>query len=213
MRLGVWQLERMQQRRALNAALARRIAMAPLTGLPDAAADSVRYRRVTLSGVFDFERQLVVAGRSLRGVPGAHVVTPLVLPSGVGVLVERGWVPTPDGTTVDLAALGEPDSATVEGLLLLSPEAGAPLPRSAWPLTVRYPDPAWLAPVYPYPLFALVLRRTGGGGAGLVAVAAPRLAAGPHLSYAIQWFAFAAIAVVGSLVWSRKRASPEGAAR
>jgi surfeit locus 1 family protein len=196
----MWQLDRLQQRRARNALIEERRAALPISleGLADTA--DLEHRRAEARGVFDFERQIVITSRAVRGTPAVYVVTPLVMADGRAVLVERGWVPSPDAMTVDLAVLGEPDSATVEGTLIAPIDAALPA-ENAWPLRVLGLNPGALAFRFPYPLLSVVLRRTVQPDSSLRALRAiplTEVSDGPHLSYALQWFAFATIAVIGS---------------
>jgi len=198
-RLGVWQLARRAERRALNAVLEARLAQPPLdleAGMPflSVPPDSLRFRRVRGAGRLDFSNQFIEIARSFQGAPGVHVLTPLRLADGVGVLVDRGWTYAADGMTVDLAALREPDSTVVEGLF------GLPSGRfGVRPDTLRAG----------YPLLPVVLRRTSpspGMPQALRAVPPPTLDEGPHLSYAVQWFSFATIALVGGALLARRDA-------
>src|SRR5699024_6312310 len=93
-RLGAWQLDRLQQRRAVNARVAERLQQPPLPSaatLTDTAA--AHFRHVRLAGRFDDARSIILPGRSLRGAPGVHLLTPLLLSADTAVLVNRGWVP------------------------------------------------------------------------------------------------------------------------
>ena len=100
-RLGFWQLDRLEQRRARNTLLASRLGAAPA---PWSDTTAIRYRRVTLSGVADYDREIVLVGRSRGGSPGVNLVTPVRRRgSDTAVLVNRGWVYSPDGTRVDHA--------------------------------------------------------------------------------------------------------------
>ena len=163
-------------------------------------------------GVFDRSRELIEWGRVVNGVPAVYVATPLVTPDGNAVLVERGWAASPSARAVDLAQLAERDSTVVEGVLLRLDGGSAPS-DTTWPIYLRRADPSVLQSRFPYPLAPLVLRRTvlpDGAPRGLGIAPLPQLTAGPHLSYAIQWFIFAAIAVVGPLIVSgvfRKRSA------
>ena len=203
-RLGVWQLARLEQRQSNNNLTEARLSL-PAVALPtESDPDSLRYRRAVADGVFDFEREIVVVARSRSGVPAVHVVTPLRLESGDAVLVERGVALSPDARTVDLGALVERDTSSVTGVFvsLEGSDHGSP----GWPRYVRGVNPTELQQLYPYALFPLVLRRTvesSGGPPDLTPVPLPELTNGPHLSYAVQWFSFAAIAVVGSWFLSR----------
>ena len=201
-RLGMWQLDRRAQRQARNDLVASRLAMAPLELTADYSdPDSLDFRRASVRGSFDFERQIVVVARSYNGTPAVNVVTPLRVTGGGAVLVERGHALSPDARTVDLEALVEPDSSVAVGVLL--PVEGEVAPAHGWPRYVRRANPIELEAAYPYALFPLLLRRTqlpAAAPKNLAVVPLPELTGGPHLSYAIQWFSFALIAVVGSVV-------------
>ncbi len=203
-RLGIWQLDRLEQRRTRNALLEERRAMPPVELGRYPVHDSLRFRRAEARGTFDFQRQIVVMARSQSGVPGVNVVTPLLLDDASAVLVERGWVPSPDARSVDLEALAEPDTSWVVGLLIAVEEPSDP--GDGWPLYVRYANPPALQARYPYALVPFVLRRLEKAAAaplGLREIPILQLTNGPHLSYAVQWFSFAVIAIVGSLLFVR----------
>ena len=221
-RLGVWQLDRLEQRRALNDLTATQLQHQPMS--LDAAAvraalatgsEELRFRAVTAAGTFDFDRELVVIGRSDNGRPGVHLVTPLLLDDSTAVLVERGFLPSADGRTVDDAATIEPPDVTVDGVLLQA-QGRAVTPEGAvdWPLHVVSPDPGSVASLYPYTVLPLVLRRaTVPEGTAFRVVPLPERNEGPHLSYALQWFGFATIALLGStILFVRRRwdAAPRG---
>lgn len=187
--LGFWQLSRLRQRRARNAVVAARLALPPLE-IHDAgvSADSVRLRRVKARGIYDFAAELTWPGRSFEGTPGVALITPLQLSDGSRVLVDRGWVYSPDAFHVDHAAYREPDTVTVVGIAFIPPRGRGDVDATGFlPFVIELekPDPPattglprrWLAPV---------------------------LDNGPHLSYAIQWFSFAVIALVGTAVLIRK---------
>ena len=209
-RLGVWQLGRLHERQALNAAIQSQRARSPVTvteTLLRDDLDSLVQRRATAAGAFDFERQVVVWLRPLNGVPGVHVVTPLMVDDSLAVLVERAWLPAPDGARADLALVREPAEAAVTGYLHPGADARQAAVRGGeFPLGVRSADPIVLGARFPYRLFPLVLRRsTAPPDAPMArAVPDPPLTEGSHRSYAIQWFGFATIALVGSVLLYRK---------
>ncbi len=215
-RLGLWQLDRHEQRKASNAIITARIERDTVALRSADLPDSMEYRMVRAVGVFDRSREIVEQGRSVNGVPAVYVVTPLVTPEGFAVLVERGWAPSASARAVDLTALREPDTSRVQGMLLRL-DGGSVPSDTGWPLYVRRADPAVLQPLFPYPLAPLVLRRTilpAGAPVGLGLAPLPQLTPGPHLSYAVQWFAFATIAVIGPLIVAgvfTRRSSPANA--
>lgn len=211
-RLGFWQLDRMRQRRELNEGLQARLAQEPVE-LRRAPRDSAGwlYRRVAVYGTPDVERSIVLPGRAFRGAPGAHVVTPVVLESGEAVLVDRGWVPAADGATVDPDMLAAPDPLRAVGLIRAFPGEDPVAGRRARPIDASaaegfrrvwyVEDAAALRRQFPYALGAVMVQLLPDTGeTGLpVRLGPPPLDAGPHLGYAIQWFSFATIAVVGWL--------------
>lgn len=190
-RLGFWQLDRLHQRRARNAELAARLALPPVEISRQALADSVRQRRVVARGVWEYGAEQVWAGRSFEGTPGVALITPLRLADGSAVLVDRGWAPSPDAFHVEHARYREAESAVVNGIALLVPRGRGDVSTTAGgylPFVIQRlePDPPRGLP-----------RRWP----------APALDDGPHLSYAIQWFSFAVIALVGTaaLLWRPSR--------
>ena len=206
-RLGLWQLARLRAKVQRNAVIAAQQRAGPvqLASLPrDTAA--ARYRRAVVSGRFDYERELVVSGRTHQGSPGAELVTPMrVRGSDTAVLVNRGWVYSPNGASVDRSRWRERDSGTVEGYIeQYAPDAGTT--ASADPWIIRRVSRQELASRIPYPLSPYYLIATGDTAdvTHPVRRAMPVLDDGPHRSYAVQWFAFAAIALVGAAVVIRR---------
>lgn len=208
--LGFWQLRRLDQRQALNDAVASRVDLAPapldevlVAGVEPA---TVEWRPVTATGNYLPDETIVVVNRSQGGIAGSLVVTPLALADGGVLLVDRGFVPL--GTDVPAPPEG---TVAVEGRLrpsqerrtgqLSDPSTGdlteaqrVDIPR----LTAQLPgepvamyvdlvasDPAEATP-YPQP------------------AALPERTDGPHLSYAGQWFIFAVAVAVGWVLAVRK---------
>jgi surfeit locus 1 family protein len=203
-RLGFWQLDRHRQRAARNAVIEARIGDVPVDVTLGVDPETFEYRRARVTGVFDYTREVVEQGRMVNGVPAVYVVTPLLTETGRMILVERGYAISPDARGVDVRAIRESDSAVVEGVFMRLDGGGLPSDRS-WPLYMRRADPAVLQPLFPELLEPLVLRRTvmpPDVPRGLGAAPLPRLTQGSHLSYAVQWFLFATIALVGPLVAS-----------
>ncbi|MBI4500935.1 MAG: SURF1 family protein [Gemmatimonadetes bacterium] len=206
-RLGFWQVSRLQQRQARNAALRTALAEPPVD-LAHFSGDLAVFRSVRATGRFDYDRQIVVDASAVNGVPAVIIVTPLRLADGGAVLIDRGWVPSPDAHRVMLDSLREADSTEVTGAVV---DPGPDIPvraDSIWPKHVQRPTPRSLATLYPYPVRPYIVRRIRPPGLGqkLLSVPLPELTEGPHLSYAIQWFAFAIIALVGSVFLFRKEA-------
>jgi len=113
-------------------------------------------------------------------------MTPLRLDDGGEVLVDRGWVFSPDAFHVDHSLYHEPDTAEVTGIAMVPPRGRGDVDVSGFlPFVIQLEGrdpPGGLPRRWPPPVFDN----------------------GPHLSYAIQWFSFALIALVGTAVMIRK---------
>jgi cytochrome oxidase assembly protein ShyY1 len=210
--LGRWQWQRGDYRTAQWQAFEapgepRDVGGAQLASLP-------RYARVRLTGRFDGEHQFLLDNISEGGRAGYGVVTPLKLEDGTAVLVNRGWVPgtghreqLPD---VALAASGTP--RPVIGRVGMLPVAGlaaghAPPPAEGpWPRLTSFATEADLAAALPYPLVPGVLLLDAGDPDGYVRDwRPPGLEPARHYAYAVQWWAFAVLAIVLFVVLNRRR--------
>lgn len=213
LRLGLWQVSRLRERRAANRlALAAREAAPVALGDSAAGADlrTLSNRQVTITGEYDFTGEVVLRGQSAGGVPGVRVVTPLRPAAGdTAILVQRGFVPSPDASTVDLAPLHEPGLVRVTAIAFLLPDtavAGEPR-ESNGQTTWRRVDLAAVRTRLPYPVASVLALQLPDTSLPAVPRRDPPavLDDGPHLSYAVQWFSFALTAlVIGSIVGFRK---------
>jgi surfeit locus 1 family protein len=203
-RLGFWQLGRLNDRRAANR-LAIEARQAPVVRLPQGsgAAGDLAQRRVEASGRYDPANEIVVRGEALNGMPGVHVVTPLRMEgSDTALLVNRGFVPSPDAVTAETESLREEGRVRVEGIALpMSDGGGQPIERRGR-TTWRRLDRAALRERLPYPVFPVSLRQSPDSALPRLPrrLAAPALDDGPHLNYAVQWFLFAAMSVVFAIL-------------
>ncbi|HEU4749268.1 MAG TPA: SURF1 family protein [Gemmatimonadaceae bacterium] len=217
--LGIWQLRRMEERRQQNAFLASR-RFAPEISLEQLPADPVegRFRRVRLAGVYDHSNEIVHTLRGRRGSPGVNILTPLLRHGNdTAVLVNRGWVYAPDGMTVDTRPWRETDTLEGSGFVETFPAAGVSTsanPRR--PRSFRRLDRSVLAELFPYPIanyYVVLTDSTSNRETELGRAPAPNipprvepaaLDEGPHRSYAVQWFSFAAISIIGLVIFLRR---------
>jgi cytochrome oxidase assembly protein ShyY1 len=213
-RLGIWQLHRLDERRAYEDLVAWRLAAAPVpleeVLAAGADADLIRYRRVTAEGTYDTAHEVILYGRTQGDRTGSHVLTPLILEDGTAVAVDRGWVPLEDDTP-PLTDAAPPDGTVRVSGVLFPPEVASPPgsePSPAGRTTFAKVDLGALAAEVPYRLApAYLLLGSQDPAPGELPSVAPLpdpADAPPHLSYAIQWFTFATIAVVGFVVLVRR---------
>ncbi len=202
--LGFWQLRRLDDKRDRNALIeSRREQPAEpvddllVPGAEDGAVDALRFRTVTATGTYDDDATVQVRNRTQNGAAGAWLVTPLRLDGGERVGVIRGFVSfTPDGAVVDAPA--PEGDVTVTGLVVDPDQLDGTAPDDVvsllagddvLPVLVRAdesdpPEPNAGDAAAPDP-------------EAILTVPPPELVEGPHLGYAVQWFVFSAIAVIG----------------
>jgi surfeit locus 1 family protein len=209
-RLGFWQLHRLQERKARNALLSARLSAPPIDvrELPRDTAEA-RYRRVRVTGVPDYEHELIYAARTRLGSPGVNVFTPVRIPgSDTAVIVNRGWVYAPDGSTIDHARWRDRDSTFVGYAAEFPSTGGGTFANKPTVLTRLSYDVVSKAVPYPVsPTYVIALddgEDTTNAANRIARLPAPALDDGPHLSYAIQWFGFATVALVGAVVVVRQ---------
>lgn len=214
-RLGFWQLDRLAQRQARNAHITQQLALPPLplTGSESLPADlaTLDIRQAVATGEFDFARQVALKAQTWQGAPGIHLITPLLLPSGEAVLVDRGWLPFDQSAPENWAQFGEP--AAVRGFIQPSQTAADATVETAAPQQEWYRvDIEAIQAQLPYPLLPVYLVQTPVEASTTDTLpyrAAPTfdLSDGPHLGYAIQWFLFALILGSGYIYFVQKESN------
>lgn len=215
-RLGFWQLSRHGERRASVERRLERGTFPPLnweaSSPPPADTVGLIGRALVVRGRYLPEHEVVLRSRSADGRPGVEVLTPLeVAPDAAVIMVLRGWLPAVDGLRADLSAgwprQGGDSEVSVEGVLISSRDG-----RGGQPLWVDVDGREHLAlggidldqvrEHLPIEVSRHVLRAADPvAGTGLLGPArALETGFGSHLSYAIQWFSFAIIGLVGTAV-------------
>jgi len=207
---GLWQTRRAEEKAEIQARLDR-LATDPAVTLPATVVDERDYalRRVVTQGEFDEPRTIFLDNKVLHGRAGYHVVSPLRLAGGERyVLVDRGWVAA-GRTREELPHVPTPPGAQrVEGVAIVPGAvyelAAEPPAGRVWQNLQldRYAKWSGLA------LQPIVVQQTSSGDDGL-ARDWPRPDAGvdKHRIYALQWYSFAALAVVLYVFLSFKRPS------
>lgn len=212
--LGFWQLDRQEERAAHNALVEQRLAAAPVElGGERTEAGALAYRRVRVRGRYLPDEELLLTPRSHQGRSGHHVLTPLVDDGGTGLLVARGWVPFELDQVPAGAAPAPRGDVTVEGIVLPDEPPvrfGPSIPEEGTLARVSRVDVERIArqvsvPLRPY--YVQLTEQDPPPGAALpVPADPPELESGNHLSYAVQWFLFAGVGVVGYPLLARRTA-------
>ncbi|HVP32660.1 MAG TPA: SURF1 family protein [Steroidobacteraceae bacterium] len=206
LRLGVWQWQRWRASALEWERFAR--ATDVLQPLGARTLEEVAlYQRVSVAGRLDGAHQFLIDNRSYRGRPGYEVLTPLTRADGRVLLVDRGWVAfTGSRARLPEVGLDTPATVTLSGRAAQLPSAGlasgraAPRPADPWPKVTSFPRPSELAQALGVPLGARILLLDADAPFGLVRDwQPPGMSPLRHLAYAIQWWCFAALALI---VWA-----------
>ncbi len=187
----------------------------------DSAAHDAQWRRVTATGHYLPDKEILARLRVIDGEPAFEVLTPFAVQDGPIVLVDRGYVRPDQGSRVPQIAPAPTGIVTITARLRDSETA----PRDKAPFhedgaqQVYAIDTAELAGLFEVPLTASYLQLTADQPGGLGVIALPHLDAGPFLSYGIQWIAFGILAPIGlgyfvySEIKARRRERAEDRAR
>lgn len=214
-RLGVWQLHKLETRKATNVVTATNLDAPPVPAAevmaPDGApATADLWRRVQATGTYDTSEQVTVKYQTRDAGPGVDVITPLVTADGTAVLVNRGWLGTdntPDQVDVPAPPTG---TVTVTGWLQADSEADADA-TTPTDGQVRAISSGGLAPGLPYPVaggYLTLLEQSPPAAQQLAPPVPPDLGQGPHFFYGLQWFFFGALALFGWFYFAWTEAHP-----
>jgi cytochrome oxidase assembly protein ShyY1 len=199
--LGNWQHRRGDAKQARQAEwdAAASAPVAAIASKADAAVVAARLpRRVVVHGQYVPAGTVYVDNRSMQSVAGFQVVTPLRLPDGTSVLVNRGWIARDAADPMRMPSVPTPPApVSVEGLavervprlLELAPAAALPLP-GIWP-NLEFEDYERVAGVG---VARLVVQQTSDSADGLRrAWSPPASGVQKHRGYALQWYGLAAL--------------------
>ena len=211
--LGLWQLDRAEEKRAFERALDE-VQEAPYLAVQSAELLSAmdRFTRVELDGRYEPGRQGLLDAQIHQGRAGYRVWTLFRLENDEAVLVDRGWVPA-DGDRTRLPDLTLTDNhRLVRGMVAPFPEPGlrlgpADLGREAWPRRLHWPDAADAKVVWGENLSTVIILLDPAEPDGFVREWNP---VGPitperHLGYAVQWFGLALALLVIAVVVNVRR--------
>ncbi len=214
--LALWQLRRLDERKAYNARVEAAEAQdsVPIGQLlPEGASstaqqvDDAQYRTVVVTGTYAADQQVLVTNRTNGGAPGFWVLTPLVQPDGTAVVINRGWIPfsyTADGPWTDFAP--PTGAVAVQGMLQVPQArsngivAGPKDPDQGVLRSLARVDVERLQQQVAEPLVPayVTLQQQQPAQAGDLPqpIPPPELDEGPHLNYAGQWTIFALLTLI-----------------
>jgi len=202
--LAPWQLGKNTRTSRENQQIEYSLSTPPVplkTMLPqqDSSAPNEQWRRVTATGHYLPDAQVLARLRVVDGDQAFEVLAPFVVDDGPTVLVDRGYVRPEPGSHVPEFPRPPQDTVTLTARLRDS----EPLLKDKEPFSrdgvqqVYSINTDQVSALTKVPLAGsyLQLVENQPGGLGLIGV--PHLDAGPFLSYGIQWISFGILAPIG----------------
>jgi len=208
--LGVWQLDRLQQKEAILADIDTGLASSPIP-LPAVVGQPSdwSFRPVLLTGTLDHDREVFLYATNLAGQVGYHVLTPLMRPQGAPVLVDRGWVPL-DRKAAETRVEGQLEGTVTVGGIARVPETPGPfIPEADWAGRVWFDmDLDSIGSAIGLELAPVIVQADASPNPGGFPVGGQTRIDIPnnHLDYALTWFGLAVVlAVIFVVYWRRRR--------
>jgi len=206
-RLGFWQLDRLEWRRSFNNHYLNQIAL-PILNLNDNPDSDIllasEYRKAIVSGKFDFNQQVFLQNQVYQNIPGYHVLTTFIIENlNKAILVDRGWISLDDINQMEKIDQLSASIHQIQGVLRLGEE------KNSFGSTFAHSenDPNFLLLVdierlderISYDLLPVYIQVENKiiDGLPYPQIVEEEITEGPHLGYAIQWFFFAGVVGVG----------------
>lgn len=223
--LGLWQYGKAEKKQSLQDlidARSRQPAVQMAATSVDTEIESWRFHRVVLRGEYEPERQILIDNRVYKERAGYHVITPFKLADSAGrgmrVLINRGWIPAPDNHHSIPAVHTPAGQIEISGLAVvpgdkfftLGAAAAQPSATAEWQPVWQNLDLKRYRASVAFPVQPLVVLlgndAVGDPVSGFVREwPQSNENVAKNLSYAYQWFGFAATLVVIYLVVNLKK--------
>ncbi len=205
--LGMWQLRRLDEKRTLNSAVAKRTELPVVALSTDNVSSLGEWQRVSLEGSYISNKSVTIVNRSNNGTAGYNSAVPFRTEFGAVVLVNRGFVPLtiksptpPAGQLTLVGYLRTSQSRSALGAVDSSDPSATEFQRFDIPLIMKHVE------AEPFPMYVQLIKELPDPLQDLpTKVALPEPSEGSHMSYAAQWFFFSSVALAAWIVVIRRR--------
>jgi cytochrome oxidase assembly protein ShyY1 len=220
--LGRWQLHRLDERKARNEVTRSNLAAAPapidqIVGPQGLVGDQHAWRTAIVTGTYDAAKQVILKYRNVDDRPGFEIVTPLLLPDGKAVLVDRGFLDRQGAELMPSHVPAVPTGeVTVTGRLRRSENGGhtnGGTPDDGTARLINGPDFAKVLGLNLYDGYLTIDKQQPSNDAAFDSFPGPEIDDGPHFFYALQWFFFALLAIGGLVYFTRQNHMDEDQAK
>ncbi|TDD55289.1 SURF1 family protein [Kribbella antibiotica] len=214
--LGRWQLHRLHDREVRNGVTTSNLAAPPapideIVGQQGIVGDQHAWRTAVVTGRFDASKQIVLRYRNVNDRPGFEIITPLVLPNGKAILIDRGFLARQGAELAPGKVPAVPGGeVTITGRLQRSERGGKTsggTPDNGTARLINGPEYAKALGLDLYDGYLTVDSQNPANDPAFGKFPGPEIDNGPHFFYALQWFLFAILAVGGLIYFTRRPAT------
>lgn len=214
-RLGIWQLNRLAERKAFNQHYIDQISAPTIQLNSDFVPNltEMEYRSVEVRGYYDFSNEIFLQNQAWQNQPGYRVVTPLqIYGTDRSVFIDRGWIALDDKDNINQINANFSGLQEIKGIIRLS-KSGSDFQSKSNPDENNKTD-------FFLNIDLSVLNQRINGDVLPVYVqigednddlkpyselSEIEISEGPHMGYAIQWFFFASLLGLGYPFFVRKQ--------
>jgi surfeit locus 1 family protein len=215
-RLGFWQLDRLEQRKIFNQHYLEQLSSTPLDLNEFENKNELvemEYRNVEVSGYYDFQHEIYLQNQAWENLPGYRVVTPLVIENNVGVVfIDRGWIGLEDLDQINSINQEYDQIQEINGIIRKSQSGDDFGLRSSIEIQNEnrfylFINLEQLQSVMEDEIYPIYVQLDGENNSIKPFSKLPEIeiTEGPHFGYAIQWFFFASLLGFGYPFFVRKQ--------
>ncbi|MBM85068.1 MAG: surfeit locus 1 family protein [Rhodospirillaceae bacterium] len=212
--LGTLQVDRLQWKSALIENFETMVSQ-PLVPPPQSVSDwkTWRFRRVSMTGVYQHQKEILLTGKTFEGTAGFHVITPFLVRDGRIILVNRGWVPDKLSERERRPETLIQGLVKVEGILRQDKRRGYFVPdnepnNEVW-LYVDTDEMSRHREIVPVASYYVDAIRRPGPYALPIGATTEVTVRNEHLQYAITWYLLAATLAVIYFIYHYRRPDEE----
>jgi len=204
-----WQFHRGSSQMATNKIIEANLGRETLTDLNLKNLDPIanQWRELKLIGKFSPEHEELVRNRYFQGQYGFEVLTLFTTANGEKFWVDRGWVAAgPNAATPPIVQKAPTDQIEIIARIR-SENLSRQLQGSFFVTRTIAVKPANMTKIQGVSAEAYYLdliKSSDGSLKPFTEIGLPELSNGPHFAYALQWLAFAVLALIGRILLFRE---------
>ncbi len=204
-----WQFDRGQGQTYTNNIIRENLELDPIEMSDPTNLDAVanQWRLTNIEGSFSMNHQELVRNRYYEGKFGFEVLTLFTAVTGENFWVDRGWVAAGKdaSTPPDVPAIDSGINTITARIR--SENLSRQLQGSFFVTSAKSAKPESIAKIQgvdAQPYYLDLISSSNEKVTPLTEIQLPELTSGPHYAYALQWLAFAALALIGRILLFRE---------